>query len=491
MSSHRPTFDDFTRLAGKARCVPVYRQLTSDGLTPVSAFARIERNAPSFLFESVIGGEKVGRYSFLGTEPFLSFEARGNDIVVTTPGKPEANRSHPLTDPFAELQQLVELHHAVHLPGLPRFAGGAVGYAADHAVRYTEHLTNPPRDHCGSPRPVAFVFRSGWSGPTTFARPPWSWPAGSRWSGIPPAKGLCVGCALVYGPPSGSPRPGPESHCLIWTPRVLLAPCHRPTFRERPISSLCGTARDTSRPATSFSSCPASGSASDPARPLNMYRALGVINPIPFLFFLKPRQFPPDRQFAGNPGASRMGSTIRPLAGTRRRGRYEAEDLPWRRNCWPIPRNGPNIHAGRSGRNASAGWPSWQRPVVRMMKVERYSHVMHITSNVRASSKGKTALDALRAACPPAPFRVTQGEGHGDHRRMKPTRRTLRRSRRLHRLHGNMDPASPCEPGDSGRDGLYSGRRRRFRQRSRHRYEETLNKARGLLNAIEIAETQL
>ncbi len=137
--------------------MPVYRQLTSDGLTPVSAFARIERNAPSFLFESVIGGEKVGRYSFLGTEPFLSFEARGNDVVVTTPGDPKANRAYSSTDPFAELQQLVELHHAVHLPGLPRFAGGAVGYAAYDAVRYTEHLPNPPRDDRGLPD-LSFSF---------------------------------------------------------------------------------------------------------------------------------------------------------------------------------------------------------------------------------------------------------------------------------------------------------------------------------------------
>ncbi|MGZ3393399.1 MAG: anthranilate synthase component I, partial [Isosphaeraceae bacterium] len=71
MNCHRPTFEEFARWAGTAPCVPVYRQLTGDGLTPVSAFGRIERSAPSFLFESVIGGEKVGRFSFLGTEPFL------------------------------------------------------------------------------------------------------------------------------------------------------------------------------------------------------------------------------------------------------------------------------------------------------------------------------------------------------------------------------------------------------------------------------------
>src|SRR4051794_27581860 len=72
MTPHRPNYDDFVRWAVQAPCVPVYRQLTGDGLTPVSAFRRIERASPSFLFESVIGGEKVGRFSFLGTEPFLT-----------------------------------------------------------------------------------------------------------------------------------------------------------------------------------------------------------------------------------------------------------------------------------------------------------------------------------------------------------------------------------------------------------------------------------
>src|SRR5262249_58415013 len=85
---HRPAFEEFLHWAGRAPCVPVYRQLTGDGLTPVSAFRKVERAAPSFLFESVIGGEKVGRFSFLGTEPFLRFEARGSEVTVTSAEEP-------------------------------------------------------------------------------------------------------------------------------------------------------------------------------------------------------------------------------------------------------------------------------------------------------------------------------------------------------------------------------------------------------------------
>src|SRR5215813_3783173 len=143
MSRYRPSLEEFTRLSGALSCVPVYRQLTGDGLTPVSAFCRIERAAPSFLFESVIGGEKVGRFSFLGTEPFLMFEARGPEVRIAETGMV---RRFAAKDPIGELQRLVERYRAVALPGLPRFAGGAVGYAAYDAVRYTEDLPNVPGD---------------------------------------------------------------------------------------------------------------------------------------------------------------------------------------------------------------------------------------------------------------------------------------------------------------------------------------------------------
>src|SRR5207302_4989682 len=107
MSRYRPSYDDFAgRLDSPASCIPVYRQLTGDGLTPVSAFRRIERTAPSFLFESVIGGEKVGRFSFLGTEPFLRFEARGPRVRVLPTDDAGAVRETVSADPFRDLQEL-------------------------------------------------------------------------------------------------------------------------------------------------------------------------------------------------------------------------------------------------------------------------------------------------------------------------------------------------------------------------------------------------
>lgn len=151
MIRYRPSFEEFLPFVGSAPCIPVWRQLTGDGLTPVSAFRLIDRGRLSFLFESVVGGEKVGRFSFLGTEPFLQFEARGQDAVIRTADDSTPPRRFRSADPFRDLEQLVERYRTVPLKGLPRFVSGAVGFASYDAVRYTEKLPDVPPDDRGIP----------------------------------------------------------------------------------------------------------------------------------------------------------------------------------------------------------------------------------------------------------------------------------------------------------------------------------------------------
>src|SRR5262245_60660651 len=122
---HLPDYHAFQLLAAEHTVVPVYRQLISDTITPVSAFARLPASDWSFLLESVIGGERVGRYSFLGAWPFLRFEAHGDRVTIHEGDTVREMRS---ADPLAELGRLASRHRAPHLPGLPRFTGGAVGY---------------------------------------------------------------------------------------------------------------------------------------------------------------------------------------------------------------------------------------------------------------------------------------------------------------------------------------------------------------------------
>src|SRR5438309_1010869 len=157
-----PSFDEFAEFARHASLVPVYRQLIGDTLTPVSAFCKIGEGDWAFLFESVVGGERVGRYSFLGSGPFLRFQAHGPRVRIeaqppgSAHGRPSVEeREHP--DPLRLLEERLASYRAPHVPGLPRFCGGAVGYAAYDSVRYVERLPNPPPDDRGLPD-LCFAF---------------------------------------------------------------------------------------------------------------------------------------------------------------------------------------------------------------------------------------------------------------------------------------------------------------------------------------------
>src|SRR4051812_15101734 len=151
---HRPSFAEFADLARGASLVPVYRQLVGDTLTPVSAFCKVLEEGPAFLFESVVGGERLGRYSFLGAGPFLQLQARDRTVTIDD-GRSVTTSEHP--DPLRLLEELLAKYRAPHVPGLPRFCGGAVGYAGYDTVRYVERLPHPPADDRGLPD-LCFAF---------------------------------------------------------------------------------------------------------------------------------------------------------------------------------------------------------------------------------------------------------------------------------------------------------------------------------------------
>src|SRR5262245_10249090 len=121
--SHQPSLQDFLGLARQHSLVPVYRQLVGDTLTPVTAFGKLGAGDWSFLFESVIGGERVGRYSFLGAGPFLTFQAWDRRVEIT---EVASGRVQKLThdDPLRLLEEHLGRYRAPSLPGLPRFLGG-------------------------------------------------------------------------------------------------------------------------------------------------------------------------------------------------------------------------------------------------------------------------------------------------------------------------------------------------------------------------------
>src|SRR5262245_40931651 len=139
-----PSFDDFARLAAGHTVVPVYRQLLGDRLTPVRACVKVQEGEWALQLVTVVGGEWLGRYSFVGSGPFFRFEAFDRRVVTQAGRAPKQEFTHP--DPLHKLEETLATYRAPHVPGLPRFCGGAVGYTGYDTVRYVEHLPNAPED---------------------------------------------------------------------------------------------------------------------------------------------------------------------------------------------------------------------------------------------------------------------------------------------------------------------------------------------------------
>ncbi len=396
MSRYRPSFDEFVRRIGRASCVPVYRQLTGDSLTPVSAFRKVARSAPSFLFESVIGGEKVGRYSFLGTEPFLTFEARGPEVTISPTGHDDGRRRGTSRDPFCDLQELVERYRAAPVAGLPRFTGGAVGYVSYDAVRYTENLPHPPPDDRGLPdlsfafydamvlfdhiRKTILVVAQAHVGDDSNPRAAYD-DACRRIDGL--AERLAAPAALLGLSDIDTESP------------VSLLP--RSNFTREQYEAVVRHCQEYIKAGDIFQVVPSQRFEIEThAEPFDIYRALRVVNPSPFLFYLPFGDFAligssPEILVRVEDGVV----TIRPLAGTRRRGNDEAEDRALAEELLADPKERAEhimlVDLGRNDVGRVAEYQSVQ--LTDLMKVERYSHVMHITSNVTGR---------LRTAKPPS-----------------------------------------------------------------------------------------
>ena len=131
---YTPTLAEVHKLGKEGNLVPIYREVQADLETPVSAYLKVAGSGSSFLLESVEGGERLARYSFIGTGPYLTIKARAGD-----------------GDPLTAVEREISRYHPVAIPGLPRFNGGAVGYLSYETVRHFEELPSPQVNPLGLP----------------------------------------------------------------------------------------------------------------------------------------------------------------------------------------------------------------------------------------------------------------------------------------------------------------------------------------------------
>ncbi len=405
--THIPDAERFATLAQTGGLVPVYRRLFADGLTPLSAFARIDAGECACLFESVVGGEKVGRYSFLGADPFMRLEARGTTARIT---RGESVETVECPDPLAELQRRMAEFHPVRLPELPPFTSGAVGFAAYDSVRYVEHLPDAPADDLGLPdisfafydRLVVFDNVTKSLDVVVLARIDDRSPAGIERARLDACRRIDATIEQLSRPHDWPPPAdiGPRIE-----PRCLADGAATSTFPPDAFVAAVERAIEYIRAGDVFQvvlsrrlDIPFTGS------PLELYRTLRVVNPSPFMFYLR------------TPAVTLVGSspeimvrvvdgeiTVRPLAGTRPRGTTPEEDRQFAAALLADPKERAEhvmlIDLGRNDVGRVSGIGSVQ--LTDVMTIERYSHVMHLTSNVTGRlAAGMTAFDALRACLP-------------------------------------------------------------------------------------------
>jgi anthranilate synthase component 1 len=504
---YRPTLDEFIELSRHASLVPVYRQLVGDSLTPVSAFCKIQEGDWAFLLESVVGGERLGRYSFLGSGPFLRFQSFGNRVQIHETPLPEPGTSrrpaspvqefeHP--DPLRLLEERLAAYRTPHVPGLPRFSGGAVGYAGYDAVRYVEHLPNPPPDDRQLPD-LCFAF---YDRMVIFDHINKTIAAVAHAHIDPhdPARSYQAACARVDRLVERLQQGVADLQLTDIAPVGEVQRAYQSNFSREGFEQAVDKCKEYIKAGDIFQVVLSQRLATETgARPFDIYRTLRVVNPSPFMFYFKAGPLclvGASPEIMVRVEGDRV--TIRPLAGTRRRGKTEEEDELLAAELIADPKERAEhimlVDLGRNDVGRVALYNTVQLSDV--MTVERYSHVMHICSNVTGRLQpGKSAFDALRACLPAGTLsgapKVRAMEIIDE---LEPHRRgPYGGAVGYVDFSGNMDTCIALRTMVLKGQTVYlqAGAGIVYDSVPATEYEETMNKAMGLLRALEIAETQL
>ncbi|MGB9071357.1 MAG: anthranilate synthase component I [Terriglobales bacterium] len=402
----RPNLKEFVRLSRGATLVPVVKSISADLLTPVSAFLAIAEGEPdAFLLESVEGGEKIGRYTFLGVRPFLRLESCGPEITIER-GREVEQRSG---DIFQVIKELLRQHRPAAVEELPPFTAGAVGYCAYDIVRQLENIGSHAKDDLEVPDCVLMFFDRVLafdhlrhqihivvSADVTRQAPPAAYQrALAEISRI--EKKLAAGWKPAYW------RKAASKAKLAVRARTPKAKFLESVRRAKEYIAAGDIFQVVLSQRWDFE--PGVG-------PFDLYRALRTVNPSPYMYFLR---FGGRRKGSG--GMHVVGSSpemlvrvggrkleYRPIAGTHPRGRDEAEDVALEEKMREDDKErAEHVMLVDLGRNDLGRVSEYGSVKVRdLMYVERYSHVMHLVSALEGRLRPELdAMDAF-AACFPA-----------------------------------------------------------------------------------------
>jgi anthranilate synthase component I len=397
-----PDFKEFRRLSAKGNLIPVYKEILADMDTPVTAFRKLDEGKYSFLLESVEGGEKWARYSFIGSRPSTVVRSLGDSVEIVRGGKKE---TRPVPgDPLDAVKDILAEYRPVPNPGLPRFYGGAVGFIGYDIIRFFERMPEREKPGLGLPdlffmitdtlvifdnvthriKVVSNAHINGSSAASAYDEA-----VGKIEAIVKKLKrGLRVRSSVVRARVDSKKRGALKSN-----------------FTRARYEQAVLRAKEYIKAGDIFQVVPSQRfEAGIGIEPFEIYRALRLINPSPYMYFLRCG----DATIVGTSPEVMVrleGDRIdlRPIAGTRKRGSTEKEDRALEKELLEDPKERAEhimlVDLGRNdvGRVSTPG----SVHVSELMVIERYSHVMHIVSNVRGTlSAGKDSFDVVRACFP-------------------------------------------------------------------------------------------
>jgi anthranilate synthase component 1 len=487
----RPDYKEFARLAREATLVPVATSVAADLLTPVSAFLAVAAKEPdACLLESVERGEQIGRFTFVGARPYMQIRARGEEITIQR-GKRKQTFSGSI---FEVLKEQLRKHRPASVPGLPPFTGGAVGYFAYDVVRNLENIGEHAKDDLSIPDCILMFF--------------------DRLLAFDHLRHQ-IHIIAMADVSSESPRRAYDravADIAVLEKKLErgLRPLHWKTIAARKNPKLkLHTGTDQKKFQQIVNRAKEYIAAGDifqvvlsqrldfapEVAPFDIYRALRAVNPSPYMYFLRMG----DLHILGSSPEMLVRATgskleYRPIAGTHPRGANEAEDLRLEQQMLHDEKERAEhvmlVDLGRNDLGRVSEYGSVK--VNDLMYVERYSHVMHIVSALEGKLRaGMDALDAF-AACFPAGTLSGAPKVRAMQiiEELEPTRRGVYGGSILYAdFAGNLDSCIAI------RTMLMKGKRAYLQAGAgivadsdpAKEYQESLNKARAVLRAVETA----
>ncbi|MDD5196978.1 MAG: anthranilate synthase component I [Candidatus Omnitrophota bacterium] len=400
-----PPLKEFIKLIRKGNVIPVYKEINADLETPVSAFLKVAKGDYAFLLESVEGQEKIARFSFLGASPSLVFKAKGRNIEISKPAKKGVKKFTSRANPIDEVKKIMRDFKAVAVKGLPRFCGGLVGFIGYDTVRFFEELPDKNPDDLKTPDALLMLADTL----LVFDHVNHNIKIVSNVI-LPKGKLTIPKIKVFYNKAVRRIEEIQVDFNRLLNENEIAGPAQKikfsSNFKKREFENVVRQAKSYIKKGDIIQVVPSQRFKVATAKdPFMVYRKLRSLNPSPYMYFLRLKDMhlvgaSPEMLVRCEDGLIQT----RPIAGTRPRGKNEEEDARLARELINDKKERSEhlmlVDLGRNdlGRVSSTGTVE----VTEFMNVEKYSHVMHLVSEVKGKLDNKRydIYDVLKATFP-------------------------------------------------------------------------------------------